>query len=120
MAKGYEANKQHQAEIQSLGKELGRRAHFACEWCGGKEGLGPVDTAPTAIPVVENLLLLCHGCRALYGGGHEEPNRLRHLEGPLWSEEPVVARTVAQLLRRLGAQWAEEIIEQQGIDLPEG
>jgi len=120
MAKGYEANKQHQAEIQALGKELGRRAHFVCEWCGAKEGLGPVDTAPTQEPEVENLILLCHGCRALHDGGDEDPNRLRHLEGPLWSSEPVVARTAAQLLRRLGAQWAEEIIEQTGIDLSQG
>jgi len=120
MAKGYEANKQRQAEIQALGKELGRRAHFVCEWCGSKEGLGPVDTAPTQEPEVENLLLLCPTCRSLYGGGDEDPSRLRHLEGVLWSGEPVVARTAAALLRRLGADWAEEIIEQTGIDLPQG
>jgi len=119
MAKGYEANKQHQAEIQALGKELGRRARFACEWCGGKEGLGPVDTQPTREPEVENLVLLCQGCRALYDGGDEDPSRLHHLEGVLWSGEPVVVRTAATLLRRLGADWAEEIIEQVGIDLPE-
>jgi len=117
MAKGYEANKARQAEIQSFGKELGRRAHFTCEWCGGKEGLAPVDTAPTTEPEVENLVLLCHRCRQLHEGGREDPSRLRHLEGALWSGEPVVARTAAALLRRLGATWAEEIIELAGIDL---
>ncbi len=117
MAKGYEANKQHLAEIQRLGKELGRRAHFSCEWCGAKEGLAPVDTQPALEPEVENLVLLCHGCRALYDGGDADPNRLRHLEGALWSGAPVVARTAAALLRRLGADWAEEVIEQVGIDL---
>lgn len=117
MAKGYEANKQHQAEIAQLGKELGRRAHFTCEWCDSKEGLGPVDTQPAVEPEVENLLLLCRTCRALHDGGDADPNRLRHLQGALWSDEPVVARTAAALLRRLGAGWAEEVIEQAGIDL---
>lgn len=117
MAKGYEANKQRRAEIQALGKALGRRAHFACEWCGAKEGLGPVDTQPTREPEVESLVLLCHGCRVLYDGGDADPNRLRHLEGVLWSGEPVVVRTAAALLRRLGADWAEAVIEQVAIDL---
>ncbi|OIP66464.1 MAG: hypothetical protein AUK30_02400 [Nitrospirae bacterium CG2_30_70_394] len=117
MAKGYEANKQHQQEIAQFGKELGRRAHFTCEWCGAKAGLAPVATIPTAEPEVENLLLLCAPCRALHVGGDADPNRLRHLEGALWSSEPVVARSAAALLRRLGADWAEETIEEAGIDL---
>ncbi len=120
MAKGYEANKARQAQIARLGKELGRRAHFACEWCGAKEGLAPVDTAPAAEPEVETLLLLCDRCRTLHGGGKEAPERLRHLEGALWSDVAVVARSAATLLRRLGADWAEEVIEQAGIDLDQG
>ncbi|RMF87443.1 MAG: hypothetical protein D6739_01660 [Nitrospirae bacterium] len=117
MAKGYEAHQERLAEIGRLGKELGRRAGFACEWCGAKEELRPVDTAPERPVELEALLLLCRRCRDLYGGASEPPERLRHLEGALWSGEPVVARSAARLLRRLGAAWAEEVIEQAGIDL---
>ena len=116
MAKGYEANKERQALIASFGKELGRRAGFVCEWCGGKGDLRPQETDPAAEPEAANLLFLCGDCRDLYNGAHRDPNQLRHMEGVLWSPEPVVARCAAQVLRRLGATWAEETIELAGLD----
>jgi len=116
MAKGYEANKERQEWIASFGKELGRRAGFVCEWCGGKGDLRPQETDPAAEPEADNLLFLCADCRDLYGGAHRDPNQLRHMEGVLWSQEPVVAREAARLLRRLGATWAEETIELAGLD----
>jgi len=115
MAKGYEANKERQALIASFGKELARRAGFVCEWCGGKGDLRSQETSD-AEPVPENLLFLCGECRDLYNGAHRDPNQLRHMEGVLWSPEPVVAREAARLLRRLGATWAEETIELAGLD----
>jgi hypothetical protein len=116
MAKGYEANKARQEWIASFGKELGRRAGFVCEWCGGKGDLRPQETDPVAEPDLENLLFLCGECRDLYGGADRDPDQLRHMEGVLWSPEPVVARCAAQVLRRLGATWAEETIEMAGLD----
>ena len=116
MAKGYEANKERQALVASFGKELGRRASFVCEWCGGKGDLRPQETDPATEPEAANLLFLCADCRDLYHGADRDPNQLRHMEGVLWSSEPVVAREAARTLRRLGAEWAEETIELAGID----
>ncbi|HEX9593797.1 MAG TPA: hypothetical protein VGB12_10705 [bacterium] len=120
MAKGYEANKARQEHIASFGKELGRRAGFVCEWCGGKGDLRPQETDPVAEPEAANLLFLCADCRDLYGGARRDPERLRHMAGALWSPEPVVARSAAALLRRLGAAWAEETIELAGLDGEDG
>jgi hypothetical protein len=120
MAKGYEANKERQAQVQSFGKELGRRAGFVCEWCGARAGLRPVETDPAQEPELDNLLLLCAPCRDLHEGGHRDPDTLRHLEGPLWSPEPVVRRSAVAALRRVGAAWAEEIIEMAGSDADAG
>jgi hypothetical protein len=120
MAKGYEANKERLEHIASFGKELGRRAGFVCEWCGGKGDLRPEETEPAAEPDASNLLFLCGECRDLYHGARRDPSQLRHMEGVLWSQEPVVAREAARVLRHLGAAWAEETIELAGIDLDEG
>ena len=43
MAKGYQANKEHLEAINALGKTIGKRAGFRCEWCEGKVGLRPWD-----------------------------------------------------------------------------
>jgi hypothetical protein len=116
MAKGYEANKARQEQIAAFGKELGRRAGFVCEWCGGKGDLRPQETNPAAELEAANLLFLCADCRDLYHGARRDPNQLRHMEGALWSPEPVVAQFAAEVLRRLGAAWAEETIELAGLD----
>ena len=50
MAKGYQANKERQAEIGSYGKEVGKRAGFKCEWCEGKDDLRVWDHKPEADP----------------------------------------------------------------------
>jgi hypothetical protein len=42
------------------------------------------------------------------------------MAGALWSPEPVVARSAAALLRRLGAAWAKETIELAGLDGEDG
>jgi hypothetical protein len=114
---GYQKHQQRQAAIQKLGKDLGRRAEFRCEWCEGRGELRPHDLAPREEPSLVTLVLLCSPCRELAEGVKPgNPDHLRHLAGAIWSPYDPVKESVAQLLARLGTPWAREAIEESDLD----
>ncbi|MCE1225968.1 MAG: hypothetical protein LWW87_05690 [Geobacteraceae bacterium] len=116
MAKGYNANQDHLAEINRLGKELAKRAGFCCEWCSSKDDLRPWDQAPDQEPKLPHLALLCKRCRELAGGAAADPNELHTLRNALWSDIPAVAEGVALVLIRSRQSWVREAIEESFIE----
>jgi len=116
MAKGYQANKDRQEAISLLGKQLGKRAGFKCEWCGSKEDLRLWDYQPEREPELATLALLCSRCRELADGQKPEQNELRSIRDALWSDIPAVAEGAARLLASCKEPWAREAIEESFID----
>ena len=112
MAKGYQANKDRQQELALFGKQLAKRAGFACEWCGSKDDLRTWDSAPNQEIEAENLALLCSRCRFLAEGGKGDEQELYALRNALWSDLPAVAGGAAQVLARHRVSWAREAIEE--------
>ena len=112
MVKGYQANQDRNQEIGLLGKQLAKRAGFACEWCAGKEELRPWDYAPKAEVAESNLALLCGRCRFLADGGKGDEQELYSLRNALWSDVPAVAGGAAAVLARHRVSWAREAIEE--------
>ncbi len=111
MAKGKELHQARLDQISRLGKPLGRRAGFRCEWCEGGDDLRPHDLAPKDEPALETLLLLCAPCRELAAGRGDHARRLRDLGNALWSEHPCVSHSVARVLAASGLAWAKEAVE---------
>lgn len=116
MAKGYQGNKERQEEISSLGKAIGKRAGFKCEWCESKEDLRVWDYKPDAPPVMETLTLLCLQCRSWGDGRKATPNELRSIRNALWSNVPAVAEGAARVLAQCKESWVREAIEESFID----
>ena len=116
MAKGYQANREHQEEISSLGKAIGKRAGFKCEWCEGKEELRIWDARPDAEPGMESLVLLCQRCRDWAGGRKGAANELHAIRNALWSDIPAIAEGAAKVLAQCQEVWAREAIEESFID----
>lgn len=112
MAKGYQANQERLAAISLLGKELGKRAGFCCEWCGGKEELRPWDSDPDAEPELAGLALLCGHCRGLAAGQPADPRELQALRTVLWGEVPAVVAGAARVLLASRQPWAREAIDE--------
>jgi hypothetical protein len=116
MAKGYQANKEHMEAINALGKTIGKRAGFRCEWCGGKDDLRPWDYKPDLEPGEDTIALLCGGCRGLADGKQAGLNELRPIRNALWSTVPAVAEGAARVLARCKEPWVREAIEESFID----
>ncbi|HEX9079286.1 MAG TPA: hypothetical protein VF795_06845 [Desulfuromonadaceae bacterium] len=116
MAKGYQANKERQEEIAVLGKTIGKRAGFSCEWCEGKDDLRVWDYKPDAEPAPETLALLCGRCRDWADGRKATPDELRAIRNALWSDVPAVAEGAARVLARCKEPWVREAIEESFID----
>jgi hypothetical protein len=116
MAKGYNANQERIAAISSFGKNLAKRAGFACEWCGAKDDLRPWDYRPNAEPEETGLALLCLRCRDLAGGVKGDENELRSIRNALWSDVPAVAEGAARVLGSCKEPWAREAIDESFID----
>ncbi len=116
MAKGYQANKERQEQIGSLGKTLAKRAGFACEWCEGKDDLRPWDYRPDGEPSEETLALLCGRCREMAEGRRGDLHELRGIRNALWSPVPAVAEGAARVLAASRESWAREAIEESFID----
>lgn len=115
MAKGYQANKDRQELISSLGKTLSKRAAFRCEWCDGTDDLRVWDYRPDAEPTEESLALLCSPCRELAKGNCTDENRLRSIRNALWSDIPAVAEGAARVIARCREPWVREAIEESLI-----
>ena len=116
MTKGYNAYKERQETLSSYGKGIGKRAGFACEWCGDKEDLRVLDQKPDREPEMESLALLCGRCRSLAEGRKADLNELRAIRNALWSDIPAVAEGAAQVLARCKEPWIREAIEESLID----
>lgn len=116
MAKGYQANKERQDDIGILGKSIGKRAGFSCEWCGSKDDLRVWDYQPDAAPAMETLALLCQRCRRWGDGGKAAPDELRSIRDALWSDVPAVAEGAARVLAQCREPWVREAIDESFID----
>ncbi|MDY0383587.1 hypothetical protein [Trichlorobacter sp.] len=116
MAKGYQANKERQEELQSFGKSVGKRAGFKCEWCESKDDLRLWDYQPDLSPDMDSLALLCQNCRELADGRRADLNELRSIRNALWSNVPAVAEGAARVLAQCKEAWAREAIEESFID----
>ena len=116
MAKGYQGNKERLEEISSLGKTIGKRAGFKCEWCESKDDLRVWDYKPDADPGMDTLALLCRQCRSWTDGRKASPNELRSIRNALWSDVPAVAEGAASVLAQCKEPWAREAIEESFID----
>jgi protein PhnA len=116
MAKGYLANKERQEDIGALGKAVGKRAGFKCEWCENREDLRIRDHQPDAPPAMESLALLCMRCRDWAGGRKAAPDELRSIRNALWSDVPAIAEGAARVLAQCKEPWAREAIEESFID----
>jgi len=116
MAKGYQSNKEHQEAVNILGKGIGKRAGFKCEWCGSKDGLRIWDYQPDMEPSEDNLALLCGRCRELADGKKADLNELRSIRNALWSNIPAVAEGAARVLFQCKEPWVREAIEESFID----
>jgi len=116
MAKGYQAHKERQEAINALGKNIGKRAGFSCEWCAAKDDLRVWDYKPDDEPVPEALALLCGRCRDWAEGRKATADELRSIRNALWSDVPAVAEGAARVLARCKEPWAREAIEESFID----
>ncbi len=116
MAKGYDTNKEQKELVASFGKVLGKRAKFACEWCGAKNDLRPWEYCPGEEPVAEFLALLCGRCRDIAGGAAAEPAELFSLRNNLWSDVEAIAGGAGRVLLRNKVPWAREAIEESIYD----
>lgn len=116
MAKGYNGNKERLEEISSLGKAIGKRAGFKCEWCESKDDLRVWDYKPDSSPGMETLALLCQQCRSWAEGRKASPNELRLIRNALWSNVPAVAEGAAGVLAQCKEPWVREAIEESFID----
>ncbi|HEY3309368.1 MAG TPA: hypothetical protein VGJ93_13005 [Desulfuromonadaceae bacterium] len=116
MVKGYQANKERLDSIITLGKAIGKRAGFKCEWCEGKEDLRVWDCQTDLPPDMETLAMLCQHCRELADGKKTDANQLRSIRNALWSNIPAVAEGAAKVLVQCKESWVQEAIEQSLIN----
>jgi len=116
MAKGHQANKERQNEITLLGKSIGKRAGFKCEWCESRDDLRVWDYKPDAEPNMDTLALLCQQCRGWADGRKATSDELRSLRNALWSDIPAVAEGAATVLVQCKESWVREAIEESLID----
>lgn len=116
MAKGYDEDRRRKDEVAALGKNLGRRAKFQCEWCSGKDDLRPWDQRPDLEPSEQTVALFCGRCREVAGGKAPAADELYTIRNAVWSDIPAVAEGAAAVLARTGEAWAREAIEDSMID----
>jgi protein PhnA len=116
MVKGYQANKERLDDISNLGKAIGKRAGFKCEWCGSKDDLRVQDFQPAASPSMETLALLCTVCRGWADGRKAAPSELHSIRNALWSDVPAIAEGAARVLAHCKETWARDAIEESFID----
>lgn len=122
MGKGYEVHQARILALQSLGKDLARRAKSKCEITGqGGVPLRPYEVPPvTAEPDLEHTLLLCEAVHAVL----EKPSTLagRSWQSPLseivWSDMPAVQVVAWRMLNHLAKKedWARDVVEEVFLD----
>lgn len=121
MAKGYELHQVRMMALQSMGKDLTRRAKSKCELTGAAGvSLRPYEVPPVAEdPDIERTLLISDTCREML----EHPERLagrawQCLAETIWSEMPAVQVVAWRMLHVLAKRedWAREILDEVFLD----
>ena len=116
MVKGYQQNKDHQAALAALGKELTRRARSSCELCessGVSLSAYEVPPAPKQ-PDLEHCVFICESCLSQIERPKSiVPDTWRNLANTAWSEVAPVQVMAIRMLRHLADSqpWAAEILD---------
>lgn len=122
MARGHETHQLRQIALQSLGKELARRARSRCELTGeGGIPLRIYEVPPVpAEPDAERCLLLgAPALEALRAPRSIDARQWRCLAEAVWSECPALQVVAWRLLRALaenGESWAADALEGAALE----
>jgi protein PhnA len=121
MGKGYETHQARVSALQSIGKDLARRAKSKCELTGAAGvPLRPYEVPPVAAePGIDRTLLLSEACHEVLERPHKLAGRgWQCLAETVWSEMPAVQVVAWRLLDRLAKRedWAREVIEEVFLD----
>jgi protein PhnA len=116
MAKGYQANIERSLALQSLGKQLARRAKSRCELCGtGGVPLEAFEVPPAPeSPDVDSTVLLCADCHQVVARPQQAAGQhWRCLVDCLWGELPAAQVLALRLLEDLADRehWAREALD---------
>ncbi len=76
-----------------------------CAFCGA----GGAEAV--ALPPKDESVLLCETCAAGLAGGAEDGPHWQCLNDAIWSGEPAVQVAAFRMLRRLGAPWANDLLD---------
>lgn len=121
MGKGYETHQSRVSALQSLGKDLARRAKSKCELTGAAGvPLRPYEVPPVPpMPELARTLLLSEACHTVL----ERPQQLagrawQCLAETIWSEMPAIQVVSWRMLNHLAKRedWAREVIEEVFLD----
>jgi protein PhnA len=121
MSKGYEQHQARNMALQSMGKDLARRAKSRCELSGAAGvPLRAYEVPPVSDePDFSRTLLISEECHEML----EHPKRLagRHwqfLAEAVWSDFPAVQVVAWRMLDELAKRedWAREVIEELFLD----
>ena len=122
MARGRDRVVVRRQALAALGRTLSRRAGSACELCGERSGLHPVevDGSPEPDPDPEWAILACESCRdAMAPKARLDVDALRFLETAIWSDVVPAQVAAVRLSRRVadaGASWARETLDGLYLD----
>lgn len=121
MGKGYATHQARVMALQSLGKDLARRAKSKCELTGAAGvPLRPYEVPPVNdVPDIERTLLISEACHAVL----EHPKRLQGREWQclaeiVWSEMAAVQVVAWRMLHELAKRedWAREVLDGVFLD----
>ncbi len=122
MAKGHNANQARLQSLQSLGKDLARRAKSKCELTGAAGiPLRAYEIPPApAEPDIDRTLLISEACHAAL----DKPSTLagrsqwQCLAEAVWSDMPAVQVVAWRMLTHLAKKedWAREALEDVDLD----
>lgn len=121
MAKGYELHQARMMALQSMGKDLARRAKSKCEITGASGiPLWPYEVPPVGpTPDIDRTLLISEECHKML----EHPDRLagrgwQFLAEAVWSEMPAIQVVAWRMLHELAKRedWAREVLEEVFLD----
>ncbi len=121
MGKGYETHHARVLALQSLGKDLARRAKSKCELTGASGvPLRPYEVPPVGgDPDIERTLLISEACHEVL----ENPAKLKGREWQglaemVWSDMPAVQVVAWRMLNCLAKRevWAREVIGEVFLD----
>jgi protein PhnA len=121
MAKGHDIHQARLTALQSLGKDLARRAKSKCELTGASGvPLRPYEVPPVpADPDFDRTLLLSEECHAALGRPHTlTGRRWQILAETVWSENPAIQVVAWRMLKQLSLKedWARAVLEETFLD----